>query len=152
LHKRRPDESNFHPLVRGLLFRLAGSRRSPYIEPLGSPYHVVGFTPRSLRVLAERAGFEVRQLWVRHGHEEWRKEKGWTASRLKSLALTPAYLAGEVLGRGTMMGVLLVNGYLPAASDCSNRPRTAWRIVTKSTRGISMGKAWSGPWAGIGPL
>ena len=45
---------------RGMIFRLAGSRRSPYIEPLCSPYHVIGFTAISLSVLAEQAGFEVR--------------------------------------------------------------------------------------------
>jgi len=94
--------------ARGLLFRLAGSRRSPYIEPLCSPYHVVGFTPHSLSVLAERAGFAVRHLWVRHGAEEWRKEKSWTASKVKSLALWPALLLGELSGKGTTIDVLLV--------------------------------------------
>lgn len=93
---------------RGVLFRLVGSRRSPYIEPLCSPYHVVGFTPHSLSVLTERAGFEVRRLWVRHGREEWRKEKRWTASKFKSLALLPVLGLGEMLGRGTTIDVLLV--------------------------------------------
>ncbi len=105
---------------RGTLFRLAGSRRSPYIEPLCSPYHVdcsnplymgrgvVGFTPRSLSVLAERAGFEVRRLWVQHGRNEWRKEKRWTAGKVKSLALWPALLLGEMVGRGTTIDVVLV--------------------------------------------
>ena len=93
---------------RSALFRLAGSSRAPYIEPLVSPYHVVGFTPRSLSVLAERAGFEVRRLWVRHGREEWRKEKGLTASKLKSLVLMPVLLLGEILGKGTTIDALLV--------------------------------------------
>lgn len=94
--------------VRGMLFRLAGSHRAPYIEPLCSPYHVVGFTPPSLRVLAERSGFQVRRLGVRHGHEEWRKENGWTASRFKSLALWPVLVLGELMGRGTTIDALLV--------------------------------------------
>jgi len=93
---------------RGVLFRLVGSRRSPYIEPLCSPYHVVGFTPHSLSVLAERAGFEVRHLWVRHGRNEWRKEKRWRASKFKSLALWPALLLGEFAGRGTTIDALLI--------------------------------------------
>ncbi len=93
---------------RGILFRLASSRRSPYIEPLCSPYHMVGFTPRSLKILAERCGFKVRNLWVRHGSEEWRKEKRWTASKFKSLVLLPVLALGELLGRGTTIDVLLV--------------------------------------------
>lgn len=94
--------------LRGILFRLAGSRRAPYIEPLCSPYHVVGFTPNSLKVLAERTGFEVRCLGIQHGHKEWRKEMRWTASKLKSLVLTPALLVGEILGKGTTIDALLV--------------------------------------------
>lgn len=69
---------------------------------------MIGFTPRSLTLLAERAGFEVRRLWVRHGREEWRKEKTWTASKFKSLALLPALLLGELIGRGTTIDVLLI--------------------------------------------
>lgn len=72
-----PNASALVNHFRSMAFRLSGLRRSPYIEPLGSPYHVVGFTPHSLSVLAERAGFEVRDLWVRHGRNEWRKEKKW---------------------------------------------------------------------------
>ena len=93
---------------RGMVFRLAGSRRSPYIEPLCSPYHVVGFTRHSFSVLAERAGFEVRHLWVRHGRNEWRKEKSWTASKFKSLALWPALSLGEAVGEGTTLDALLI--------------------------------------------
>lgn len=93
---------------RGLLFRLAGSSRAPYIEPLSIPYHLVGFTPHSLSVLAERAGFEVRQIWVRHGRDEWRKDRRWTPSRLKSLALWPCLAVGELCGRGTTIDALLV--------------------------------------------
>lgn len=93
---------------RDLMFRVGRSYRAPYIEPLCSPYHVIGFTPHSLTVLAERTGFEVRRLWVRHGREEWRKEKRWTASKFKSLALLPALLFGELVGRGTTIDVLLI--------------------------------------------
>jgi SAM-dependent methyltransferase len=94
--------------IRGLLFHFASSHRASFIEPLCSPYHIVGFTPHSLSVLADRAGFEVRRLWVRHGREEWRKEKRWTASKFKSLALLPVLTLGEILGRGTTIDVLLV--------------------------------------------
>ena len=92
---------------RHVFFRLAGSPRAPFIEPLSNPYHIVGFTPHSLRVLAERAGFRVRRMWVRHGLESWRKERGWASSRLKSLTLMPALLAGELSGRGTTIDALL---------------------------------------------
>ena len=80
---------------------------TPYIEPLCGPYHVVGLTPRSLSVLAERAGCEVRRLWVRHGRHEWRKERRWTAGKLKSLVLSPVLLLGELVGRGTTIDALL---------------------------------------------
>ena len=93
---------------RGMIFRLAGSRRSPYIEPLCSPYHVIGFTAISLSVLAEQAGFEVRQLWVGHGCNEWRKEKRWTMSKFKSLGLSPVLCIGEIMRRGTTIEALLI--------------------------------------------
>jgi 2-polyprenyl-3-methyl-5-hydroxy-6-metoxy-1,4-benzoquinol methylase len=93
---------------RRVVFRLTGSQRASYIEALCSPYHVVGFTPRSLSILAERSGFEVRHLWVRHGSEEWRKERRWTTNKFKSLALLPVLALGEILGRGTTIDLLLI--------------------------------------------
>lgn len=94
--------------VRGVAFRLTGSKRSPYTEPLMSPYHVTGFTAHSLTLLAERAGFEVRHLWVQHGFDEWRKEEKWTVSRLKAAMLTPILLLGELIGHGTTIEALLI--------------------------------------------
>lgn len=93
---------------RGMIFRLDGSQRSPYIEPLCVPYHVVGFTPHSLSVLAERAGFEVRHLWVRHGREMWRKNKRWTASKFKALGYSPVLYVGEIIDSGTTIDTLLI--------------------------------------------
>jgi SAM-dependent methyltransferase len=103
-----PNAETLQNHFRNAVFRLSGSLRSPYIEPLRSPYHVVGFTPRSLTILAERSGFEVRHLWVRHGSEEWRKERRWTTSKFKSLALLPVFTLGEILGRGTTIDALLI--------------------------------------------
>ena len=94
--------------VRELAFRLTGWKRSPYTEPLMSPYHVTGFTPRSMVLLAEKAGFEVRHLWVQDGGEEWRKEKKWTVSRFKAAMLTPILLPGELIGHGTTIEALLI--------------------------------------------
>ncbi len=71
---------------------------------------VLGFTPRSLSVLAERAGFKVRHVWVRHGRNEWRKERRWTAGKVKSLALMPILILGELLGRGTTVCPECVEG------------------------------------------
>jgi len=93
---------------RGLVFRLVGSRRSPFIEPLSNPYHIVGFSPRSLVVLSERAGFKVRRLWVRHGKAELFKTRGWSTAKYKSLVLWPVLLVGEFMGRGTTIDVLLI--------------------------------------------
>ena len=94
---------------RGMVFRLAGSQRAPYIEPLCEPYHVVGFTPHSLSVLAERTGFEVRHLWVRHGSEMWRRNKRWTANKFKALGYSPVLYVGEIIGCGTTIDALMVS-------------------------------------------
>ena len=48
-----------------------------------------------------RHGFAVRSLRLYGGREEFRKDRGWTVARLKALALAPAFLAGDALGRGT---------------------------------------------------
>ena len=93
---------------RGIVFQLMRSRRSSYIEPLSNPFHIVGFSPRSLTVLSERAGFKVRRLWVRHGKEELFKTKGLSGAKFKSIALWPALLLGEFMGRGTTIDVLLI--------------------------------------------
>lgn len=93
---------------RRLAFRTVGSDRSPFAEPLRSPYHLIGLTPRSLPVLAARGGFAVRQLRVLWGSQEWRKGIGWSARRAKSLMLWPSCAAGEWLGAGTVLEAMLV--------------------------------------------
>jgi SAM-dependent methyltransferase len=84
--------------ARHVLFRTG---RAPQLSPLTGPYHLVGFTPPTLRRLAESAGFRAVHLEALGGTGLRQK---LTSRQLRlyarHTALLPLYWLGERMGRG----------------------------------------------------
>jgi SAM-dependent methyltransferase len=59
-----PNEANLFTMVGNRLNSLRGSEAVLQLSPTFPPYHVVGFTPRSIRFLLEKHGFEILSLRV----------------------------------------------------------------------------------------
>lgn len=70
-----PNEDALIHDYRDLTYRVKGLKMSPKLTPLAPPYHIVGFTTRTLRLLAESNGFEVRSLKVAWDYETRRHRK-----------------------------------------------------------------------------
>lgn len=104
------NEAAFISRVRGAVSKALRLRTSPFLSPFSYPYHVVGFTEPSLREACDRVGFEVRELVIRAGAQEWRKlaapERTGRALIARMLA-HPVYLLGERLGQGIAIEAVL---------------------------------------------
>ena len=59
-----PNEANLLVMVGNRLNRLRGSRTVLQLSPTFPPYHVFGFTERSIRHLLEKHGFEIMSIRV----------------------------------------------------------------------------------------
>ena len=69
-----PNEDRFAYVLDDIYFRVKKKREyTSRLSPFHSPYHVVGFTPSSLKLIFERNGFSVRYWDVFRGIEPWRR-------------------------------------------------------------------------------
>jgi len=98
-----PNEDGLFSRVQGIFRMLRGHNRR--LTPFSSPYHWIGFCPRSLTDCFQRAS--LRPLFVRamHGTEEIWKHPGRLSS-WKWWLLHCLYAAGELTGRGTTLEAL----------------------------------------------
>ncbi|MBN1455822.1 MAG: class I SAM-dependent methyltransferase [Methanomicrobia archaeon] len=83
---------------------------SPVLSPFAYPYHLVGFSGQTLRIACDRVGFEVKELVIRAGTQEWRKLAlpELTGKALITTMLSqPLYLLGERLGQGIALEAVL---------------------------------------------
>ena len=68
----RVPNMNFHKTLRGLRFvvrpclGLMGKRMPPFLGGIAPPEHLLGFTPKTLRLLLEQAGFQ--RVRIQPGH------------------------------------------------------------------------------------
>ena len=93
---------------RDLIFKLLNRKKSSKLLPLEPPYHVNGFSKRSIKAVCCQTGFEIRYLTVCSGANEWRKFKNKSARlRLIHLLYYPVYLIGELFGAGITIEALI---------------------------------------------
>lgn len=94
-----PNESSLTMRMGNLYMRLRGRDWAINLSPTFSPFHVVGFSPNSLRRALESVGFRIHTMSV----PRWNNDlpQGATAGqRLERLAMSAAQRAGEALGMG----------------------------------------------------
>lgn len=88
-----PNEDCLFNDVKRLLFVLSGNcDLSARIQPFKPPYHVVGFTKRSLMEVFRENGFEVLKFRNFAGQDEWMKFKPFTKPFVIHFFLLPVHL------------------------------------------------------------
>jgi SAM-dependent methyltransferase len=102
------EDSWFHAVVDAVL-RLAGSRSTCRLMPFAPPYHVLGFSEKSLRYAAEKSGFGVRFLGRKYSYNHIRRLKGGfsVTGTIKRSLMGALYLLSDWAGNGTNMEALL---------------------------------------------
>ncbi len=106
-----PNEERLGYVLEDTYFRLKRGRKCTCrLLPFASPYHVVGFTPRSLKLIFERSGFAVRYCEVYRGVEPWRRVHG-SQPNLKGRVFRRLqqtfWSIGVLLGRGAFIEIIV---------------------------------------------
>lgn len=94
-----PNEASLSMRIGNLYMRARGRDWAINLSPTFPPFHVVGFSPRSLRRALNSIGFEVYRLEV----PKWRNDlpPGTTfGQKIERLGLTAIQSLGEMLGMG----------------------------------------------------
>ena len=88
-----PNEDSLFNDARKLIFTTLGRPGiSVRTKPFKSPYHVVGFTLRSIKKTLAESGFDIVRLRNFSGEYEWRKFKLFTRPFFIHFFLLPVYL------------------------------------------------------------
>ncbi|MFH0777878.1 MAG: methyltransferase domain-containing protein [Candidatus Eisenbacteria bacterium] len=100
LHVGTPNEDSLFNSGKQILLALAGKGDiSARLTPFKTPYHVSGFTRRSVLRAMERSGFEIVNLTNFAGEYEWLKYKPFTRAFFIHMALLPVHLFAIPLRR-----------------------------------------------------
>jgi SAM-dependent methyltransferase len=93
-----PNEDSLLNDARKALYILTGRRSlSTRIKPFKRPYHVIGFTEKSLKSIFRNNGFEFVRFRNFAGPWEWVKARPFTRLFVMHFAMIPAYLLAAPL-------------------------------------------------------
>ena len=102
-----PNEDSLFNDARRVIFTLLGKAKiSVRIKPFKTPFHVVGFTRRSIRKILNENNFDIARFSIFAGEYEWRKFRIFTRGFFVNFTLLPVYLAAIPLGKRIYMDVV----------------------------------------------
>lgn len=103
-----PNEDSLFNDVKALLYFICGkSKISPRIKPFISPFHVSGFTKKSLITSALKCNFKVVDFRNFGGQYELLKFKAFSKPFLINMFLLPIHLAAIVARRQIYLDIIL---------------------------------------------
>lgn len=94
-----PNECSLMTIVGNLYLRLRRTDWAMNLSPSFSPFHVVGFCPRSLRHLLGSTGFSIRSLQLHRWNNAMPPAAG-LRGHVERMALDGVLTAGQLMGRG----------------------------------------------------
>jgi len=105
-----PNEDSFFHSVADTFLRITGSKATSRLMPFAPPYHVLGFTEKSLRYIASATGFEIHFLVRKYSYNYIKRFKtGFSPVRtLKRYLFGMLYLIGDAVGNGSNMEAVLI--------------------------------------------
>jgi SAM-dependent methyltransferase len=107
-----PNENSFYNDVRKVVFYLIGKDEySVRAQPFKTPYHVVGFTKKSIAKIFESVDIYPIKIRVFSGLYEWRKKKFMSRVFMLHLALLPAYLLGLIMGKAIYIEAVMQKSF-----------------------------------------
>ena len=89
-----PNEYSVDGFFKKLIFKCLYPGVSSVIDPFRNPYHVIGFSKKSLRVLCGKCGLKIIYLQTIGGTYEFRKHSVKSFAFWKTLIFWPFYVIG----------------------------------------------------------
>lgn len=99
-----PAEPNLLTIVGNATNRARGKRTVLNLQPTWPPFHVFGFSPRTLRMLLEKHGYEVESVRV-HAEPHVRHRDGDPVDAVRSFVATQVNRVANVTGLASNMYV-----------------------------------------------
>lgn len=107
-----PNEDCLFNNVKCFLYILSGrSNLSAYLAPFKRPYHVIGFTTKSLLTVLRKSAFEIVSFRNFAGEYEWRKFKHFTKPFLVNFCLLPVHLVAIPLRKRIYLDTIIRKKY-----------------------------------------
>lgn len=94
-----PNEGGLTAKVGNLYFKGQGKPWAMNLSPTFPPFHVIGFSPRSLKFGLRQAGFEIAELKTVRGYNDMERP-ATLRGKIESAALSSALLLAQQLGQG----------------------------------------------------
>ncbi len=94
-----PNEISLTSLIGNLYMRARGRDWAINLSPTFSPFHVVGFSPKSLRKALNEAGFEIHTLKV-HRYDNNLQPQKTIIRKLERIGLSAVQNLGQLFGMG----------------------------------------------------
>jgi len=102
-----PNENCLFNDFRKIAFTMLGKGNiSARIKPFKSPFHVVGFTERSIKKVLNENNFEVARFSIFAGEYEWLKPKLFTRAFIINFCALPVHLAAIPLKKRVYMDAI----------------------------------------------
>jgi len=100
-----PNEDSLFNVIRYMIFKVQGKGVSEKNEPLRVPYHINGFSPKSIRSVFKKAGFVIDDLIQLSGIHESIKYRLSERAFWTSLFIVPINLIGIIMKKGIYIDV-----------------------------------------------
>jgi ubiquinone/menaquinone biosynthesis C-methylase UbiE len=109
-----PNEDSLFNECKKVIFVLLGkSNISSRIKPFKHPYHVIGFTRHSLRIMLTKTGFEILKIRDFAGLYEWRKFRSLSKSFIMHLMSLPIQLTSFPLQKRIYIDTVVRKTMIP---------------------------------------
>lgn len=105
-----PNECSLMTTVGNFYLRLRRTDWAMNLSPSFSPFHVVGFCPRSLRHLLRSTGFSISSLELNRWNNAMQPAVG-LKGHVERMALDAVLTAGQLMGRGAGISCWATYGY-----------------------------------------
>ena len=105
VHVGVPNEDSLFNVIKHIIFKIQGKGLSEKIEPLRPPYHINGFSPKSIRSVSTRAGFVIDDLNQLSGIHEPIKFRLNERAFWISLFMLTVNVAGIIFKKGIYIDV-----------------------------------------------
>jgi SAM-dependent methyltransferase len=103
-----PNEESLFNYARKLYYLLTGKNHlSCHIKPFSPPFHVIGFSKRSLFKMMTSNGFEILYFNNFGGEYEWRKHRLFSRAFILNFGLIPMHFIAYLTNRRTYFEVII---------------------------------------------
>lgn len=105
-----PNEDSMAGIISQKISNIRGRKISKKLSPFFTPYHIVGFTGRSLKKIAEKNRFVIKYVLIGNDYRSFDSKKYIISDKKTGIVdkvLNALYFLGDMIGFGTNIEIAL---------------------------------------------